>query len=44
MALIESNDHVTFDGLAQIVRIAETMNHCKPRTAILGHLAAGSRR
>jgi hypothetical protein len=43
MALIESNDHVTFDGLAQIVRIAETMNQCKPRTAILEHLAAKSR-
>jgi hypothetical protein len=44
MGLIESNDHVTFEGLSQIVRIAETMNHCKSRRGILEDLAARSQR
>ena len=31
MAVIESGRHTTRDGLIEIVRIAETMNHRKPR-------------
>jgi hypothetical protein len=35
MKVIETNAHLTTSGLLQIVEIAETMNHCKPRTEII---------
>jgi hypothetical protein len=37
---VERNDHLNAVGLADIVWIAETMNHCKPRTEILRNLAS----
>ncbi len=33
--LIETGHHLTFEGLAEIVEIAETMNRQKPRTELL---------
>jgi LAGLIDADG endonuclease len=35
MRLIETNTHLTAGGLLKIVEIAETMNHCKPRTEMI---------
>lgn len=35
MRLIGSDSHLTRNGLIEIVKIAETMNHCKPRTEII---------
>jgi len=35
LRMIETNDHLTTRGLIKIVEIAETMNHCKPRTEII---------
>ena len=35
MKVIEANAHLTVSGLLQIVEIAETMNHCKPRTEMI---------
>jgi LAGLIDADG endonuclease len=35
MRLIETNTHLTVGGLLKIVEIAETMNHCKPRTEMI---------
>lgn len=35
---IDRNDHLNAIGLAKIVRIAETMNHCKLRSQILRDL------
>jgi hypothetical protein len=35
MNLIETNQHLTVSGLLKIVEIAETMNHCKPRTEMI---------
>jgi hypothetical protein len=35
MKLVQTNSHLTKNGLIEIVRIAETMNHCKPRTEII---------
>jgi hypothetical protein len=32
---METNAHLTRDGLIEMVKIAETMNHCKPRTEIV---------
>jgi hypothetical protein len=33
--MIEAGQHLTFEGLAEIVEIAETMNRQKPRTELL---------
>jgi hypothetical protein len=33
--MIDRNLHLTASGLIEIVEIAETMNHCKPRTEII---------
>jgi LAGLIDADG endonuclease len=35
MEVIEANEHLTVSGLLKIVEIAETMNHCKPRTEMI---------
>jgi hypothetical protein len=35
MKAIEANEHLTVSGLLKIVEIAETMNHCKPRTEMI---------
>ena len=35
LRMIETNAHLTTSGLIKIVEIAETMNHCKPRTEII---------
>jgi len=35
MRLMETNAHLTVCGLLEIVEIAETMNHCKPRTEMI---------
>jgi LAGLIDADG endonuclease len=35
LRMIETNAHLTASGLIKIVEIAETMNHCKPRTDII---------
>ena len=35
LRMIETNAHLTASGLIKIVKIAETMNHCKPRTEII---------
>jgi hypothetical protein len=35
MSVIETNEHLTVSGLLKIVEIAETMNHCKPRTEMI---------
>ena len=35
LRLIDTNLHLTASGLIRIVEIAETMNHCKPRTEII---------
>ena len=35
LRLMESNSHLTADGLIEMVEIAETMNHCKPRTEMI---------
>ena len=35
LRLMETNSHLTRDGLIEMVEIAETMNHCKPRTEII---------
>ena len=35
LRLMETNEHLTRDGLIEMVKIAETMNHCKPRTEII---------
>jgi hypothetical protein len=35
LRLMETNKHLTRDGLIKMVEIAETMNHCKPRTEII---------
>jgi hypothetical protein len=35
ISLMETNDHLTRNGLIRIVKIAETMNHKKPRTEII---------
>jgi LAGLIDADG endonuclease len=32
---IKTNDHLTVSGLIEIVEIAETMNHCRPRTELI---------
>lgn len=32
---IETNDHLTVGGLIEIVEVAETMNHCRPRTELI---------
>jgi LAGLIDADG endonuclease len=33
--LMETSSHLTRDGLIKLVEIAQTMNHCKPRTEII---------
>ena len=38
LQLAEVNAHLTCAGLIKIVRIAETMNHCKPRTDVITEL------
>ena len=38
MDVIESGRHLTRDGLIEIARIAETMNHKKPRHELIGIL------
>jgi hypothetical protein len=35
MKVIEMNAHLTIGGLLKIIEIAETMNHCKPRTEMI---------
>ena len=35
LRLIEIKAHLTRNGLIEMVKIAETMNHCKPRTEII---------
>jgi hypothetical protein len=35
LRMVETNAHLTASGLIKIVEIAETMNHCKPRTEII---------
>jgi hypothetical protein len=35
LRLMEANAHLTPQGLIGMVKIAETMNHCKPRTEII---------
>jgi hypothetical protein len=35
LRLMDTNTHLTRDGLAEMVEIAETMNHCRPRTEII---------
>jgi hypothetical protein len=35
LRMIDRNLHLTASGLIEIVEIAETMNHCKPRTEII---------
>ena len=35
LRLIESDSHLTCHGLIEMVKIAETMNHCKPRTEMI---------
>ena len=35
MRVIEMNAHLTVGGLLKIIEIAETMNHCKPRTEMI---------
>jgi hypothetical protein len=35
LRLIEANEHLVPDGLIKIAEIAETMNHCKPRTEMI---------
>ena len=40
LRLMETNSHLTRDGLIEMVKIAETMNHCKPRTEIIRILRA----
>ena len=35
LRLVDTNVHLTPSGLIRIVEIAETMNHCKPRTEII---------
>jgi LAGLIDADG endonuclease len=35
LRLMESNSHLTRPGLIEMIKIAETMNHCKPRTEII---------
>jgi hypothetical protein len=35
LRLMETNSHLTRSGLIEMVKIAETMNHCKPRTEII---------
>jgi hypothetical protein len=35
MDLMDIGDHLTSSGLIKIVKIAETMNHKKPRTEII---------
>ena len=37
---IERNEHLNMVGLRDIVRIAETMNHCKPRTKLLAEISS----
>jgi hypothetical protein len=36
--LIETNAHLTRDGLIEMVKIAESMNHCEPRIELIGIL------
>jgi hypothetical protein len=35
LRLMEANQHLVHDGLIKIAEIAETMNHCKPRTEMI---------
>ena len=35
LKLVETGSHLTSYGLIEIVKIAETMNHCRPRTEII---------
>src|SRR5581483_1915700 len=35
MRLVQTNSHLSNSGLIEIVEIAETMNHCKPRSKII---------
>ena len=35
MEVIATNAHLTVGGLLEIVKITETMNHCKPRTEMI---------
>ena len=35
LRMVETKEHLTKSGLIRIVEIAETMNHCKPRTEII---------
>ena len=35
MKVIATNAHLTVSGLLEIVKITETMNHCKPRTEMI---------
>jgi hypothetical protein len=35
LRMVETKAHLTRGGLIRIVEIAETMNHCKPRTEII---------
>jgi len=35
LRLIESNSHLTPKGLMEVVKIAENMNHCRPRTELV---------
>ena len=35
LKLMETDSHLTARGLIEIVEIAETMNHCRPRTEII---------
>jgi hypothetical protein len=39
LTLIEAQSHLTRAGLIQIVHIAETMNHCRPRAEIIDSLS-----
>ena len=38
MRVIESDAHLTISGLVLILEIMQTMNHCKPRTEMIGIL------
>lgn len=37
---MQTQSHLTMNGLTEIIGIAETMNHCKSRTAIMQVLNA----
>jgi hypothetical protein len=35
MRLVQMNSHLSKEGLIEIIQIAETMNHCKPRSELI---------